>query len=67
MQIAHDFPLFSPRKKGDSYVLTYNDYEDEAGNARKGVKKTLEVRLAKDAYGKMMKDELRARYEMIWT
>ena len=32
------------RKKGDSYVLTYNDYEDEQGNARKGVKKTLEVR-----------------------
>ena len=32
-----------PEKKGESYVLTYNDYEDEAGNARKGVKKTLEV------------------------
>ena len=32
------------RKKGDSYVLTYNDYEDEQGNSRKGVKKTLEVR-----------------------
>ncbi|CAL1157872.1 unnamed protein product [Cladocopium goreaui] len=32
-----------PEKKGDSYVLTYNDYEDEQGNARKGVKKTLEV------------------------
>ena len=31
------------RKKGDSYVLTYNDYEDEQGNARKGVKKTLEA------------------------
>ena len=46
-------------------MLTYNDYEDEAGNARKGVKKTLEVRLGKDAYGKMMKDELRGRYEMI--
>lgn len=32
-----------PEKKGDSYVLTYNDYEDEQGNARKGVKKSLEV------------------------
>ena len=32
-----------PQNKSDSYVLTYNDYEDEEGNARKGVKKTLEV------------------------
>lgn len=32
-----------PQKKGESYVLTYNDYEDEEGNARKGVKKSLEV------------------------
>ena len=32
-----------PEKKGDSYVLTYNEYEDEQGNARKGVKKSLEV------------------------
>ena len=32
-----------PEKKGDAYVLTYNDYEDEEGNARKGVKKSLEV------------------------
>eukprot|EP00913_Durusdinium_trenchii_P021432 g20143.t1 len=32
-----------PEKKGDSYVLTYNDYAGEEGNARKGEKKTLEV------------------------
>ena len=32
-----------PQKKGDSYVLTFNDYEGEEGNARKGEKKTLEV------------------------
>ena len=31
-----------PGKKGEPYVLTYNDYDDE-GNARKGEKKTLEV------------------------
>eukprot|EP00435_Cladocopium_sp_Y103_P066972 s645_g29.t1 len=30
-------------KKGDSYVMTYNDYDGEEGNARKGEKKTLEV------------------------
>ena len=32
-----------PTNKGESYVLTYNDYEGEEGNARKGDKKTLEV------------------------
>mmetsp|Transcript_76283 Transcript_76283/g.120461 ORF Transcript_76283/g.120461 Transcript_76283/m.120461 type:complete len:515 (+) Transcript_76283:73-1617(+) len=32
-----------PKNKDESYVLTYNDYEGEDGNARKGEKKTLEV------------------------
>lgn len=32
-----------PQNKDESYVLTYNDYEGEDGNARKGEKKTLEV------------------------
>ena len=32
-----------PGKKGAPYVLTYNDYDGEEGNARKGEKKTLEV------------------------
>ena len=32
-----------PGKKGEPYVLTYNDYDDEEGNSRKGEKKTLEV------------------------
>ncbi|CAE7238899.1 CHLP [Symbiodinium natans] len=32
-----------PQQKDDPYVLTFNDYAEEAGNARKGVKKTLEV------------------------
>ena len=32
-----------PGKKGEPYVLTYNDYDGEEGNARKGEKKTLEV------------------------
>ena len=32
-----------PQQKGEPYVLTFNDYAEEAGNARKGEKKTLEV------------------------
>eukprot|EP00931_Biecheleriopsis_adriatica_P048229 TRINITY_DN2786_c0_g1_i2.p1 TRINITY_DN2786_c0_g1~~TRINITY_DN2786_c0_g1_i2.p1 ORF type:complete len:543 (-),score=161.03 TRINITY_DN2786_c0_g1_i2:179-1807(-) len=32
-----------PQEKGDSYVLSYNDYAEEEGSARKGEKKTLEV------------------------
>ncbi|CAK9006307.1 Geranylgeranyl diphosphate reductase [Durusdinium trenchii] len=32
-----------PQNKGDSYLLTYNDYEGQEGNARKGETKTLEV------------------------
>merc|ERR1719188_1085135 len=32
-----------PKTKDEPYVLTYNDFEDADGNARKGVKKTLEV------------------------
>ena len=35
--------LENQEKKGDSYVMTYNDYDGEEGNARKGEKKTLEV------------------------
>merc|ERR1719428_1466471 len=32
-----------PRQKDDPYVLTYNDFGDDSGAARKGVKKTMEV------------------------
>jgi len=32
-----------PQAKDQPYLLTYNDFGDEDGNARKGVKKTLEV------------------------
>merc|ERR1719428_1572308 len=32
-----------PRQKDEPYVLTYNDFGDDEGSARKGVKKTLEV------------------------
>jgi geranylgeranyl reductase len=32
-----------PEKEGDPYVVTYNDFSDQAGSARKGAKKTLEV------------------------
>merc|ERR1719444_758618 len=32
-----------PQQKDEPYVLTYNDFGDDEGNARKGVKKTLEV------------------------
>merc|ERR1719428_431068 len=32
-----------PRQKDDPYVLTYNDFGDDSGAARKGVKKSLEV------------------------
>merc|ERR1719401_3053895 len=32
-----------PEGKDDPYVLTYNDFGDDSGAARKGVKKTLEV------------------------
>merc|ERR1719277_2391318 len=32
-----------PQKEGEPYVLTYNDFGDDAGSARKGVRKTLEV------------------------
>ena len=40
-----------PQKKGEPYVLTYNDYEGEEGNARKGEKKTLEVDVVVGADG----------------
>ena len=40
-----------PQQKGESYVLTYNDYEGEDGNARKGEKKTLEVDVVVGADG----------------
>jgi len=32
-----------PQEKDEPYVLTYNDFGDDEGNARKGIKKTLEV------------------------
>jgi len=32
-----------PQSSDDAYVLTYNDFSDGDGNARKGTKKTLEV------------------------
>nr|AAW79316.1 chloroplast geranylgeranyl reductase/hydrogenase [Heterocapsa triquetra] len=32
-----------PKSEKESYVLTYNDFGDAEGDARKGVKKTLEV------------------------
>merc|ERR1719191_1381094 len=35
--------MTQPKGKNDPYVLTYNDFGDDSGAARKGVKKTLEV------------------------
>ena len=40
-----------PQSKGEPYVLTYNDYDGEEGNARKGEKKTLEVDVVVGADG----------------
>ena len=40
-----------PQAKGEPYVLSYNDYDGEEGNARKGEKKTLEVDVVVGADG----------------
>ena len=57
-----------PEKKGDSYVLTYNDYAGEEGNARKGEKKTLEVDVvigADGANSRVAKDIEAGDYESL--
>uniref|UniRef100_A0A7S0B5R1 Geranylgeranyl diphosphate reductase, chloroplastic n=1 Tax=Pyrodinium bahamense TaxID=73915 RepID=A0A7S0B5R1_9DINO len=40
-----------PKGKEDPYVLTYNDFSDQDGSSRKGVKKTLEVDVVVGADG----------------
>merc|ERR1719450_1118932 len=40
-----------PQSKDEPYVLTYNDFADQEGNARKGAKKTLEVDVVVGADG----------------
>ena len=40
-----------PQSENESYVLTYSDFGDQEGDARKGVKKTLEVDVVVGADG----------------
>eukprot|EP00913_Durusdinium_trenchii_P018105 g17013.t1 len=61
-----------PQNKGDSYLLTYNDYEGQEGNARKGETKTLEVDVvigADGANSRVAKDIEAGDYEPLgpWT
>ena len=55
-----------PQQKDEPYVLSFNEYAEEAGNARKGEKKTLEVDVvigADGANSRVAKDMEAGDYE----